>query len=449
MMNNMKYCILILWLIVYILSSWVNASRKKTACTLSGACNKISTDYTEPYCLSMSDPNIDSSIDHTECIRVSLNNNLSSLRKSAENETNDRILGEFQTSNLIKSYCNSLLWYWTSWRIYYAKPAITGDTWDWQQTFDSHQSLFVYALCSSFKDKEWNSPFLTKNALLSWAFKDVDLVNTLKLKQRSKWKDLCSLTDYWDLSDCDMAIYATEIYSAIMTDIFKIKYAQVLHVDTVEDFAEKSKDKVTDFMTWYFSMTEEYKILKEQFPQTIDVLESNQKYYKKVLDTVKIIDNSSLADRALSSNCPITWNMTWVDFIACALHSSQKKWFSLTPSFVTMIYNEILNYSIFKTYIQYWIEHKALSMYNSKIDEKQIRTFRAKSTDFLWYANLQIDSTKRALHTFEEFNMSYPLHIWLLMYQEKMKRFRDLHLSPIVTLFYSLSEKLQNVQLPN
>jgi hypothetical protein len=54
-----------------------------------------------------------------------------------------------------------------------------------------------------------------------------------------------------------------------------------------------------------------------------------------------------------------------------------------------------------------------------------------------------------ALHTFEDFNMTYPLHIWLLLYQERMKNFRDKKLAPVITIFYSLSEKLQNVQLPN
>lgn len=443
----MKNCILILWFIVYFLSFWVDASRKDTACTLDTVCQNLSSDYTEPYCLNLSDPSIDTSINHTDCIWASLTNKLSSMQQSKDDGTKDKTLGNFETKDLIKSYCQSLLWSWNSWRIYYAKPSQIKDTRDWQQTFDSRQSLFVYALCSSFKDKGLNPPFLTDNAILSWVFGDIDLSKTLKLKQRSWWKDLCSLADYDDLSDCDMAIYATEIYSAIMSDIFKIKYAQVLNVDTVEDF--DVKNNVMSFMSGYFNLTDDYKELKNEFPQTIDVLESNQKYYKKVLDSVKIIDNSTLANRAATSKCPIMWNMTWLDFVACALHSSQRTWFSLTPSFVTMVYNEVLHYRIFKSYIQYWIDYKVSALEREKRLEKEIRIFEAKSLDFQWYTNLQLDATKRALHTFEEFNMSYPLHIWLLLYQEKMKRFRDLHLSPIVTLFYSLSEKLQNVQLPN
>jgi hypothetical protein len=43
-----------------------------------------------------------------------------------------------------------------------------------------------------------------------------------------------------------MAIYATKIYYAIMSDVFKIKYAQVLNVDVYENFV--ADDKVKDFL---------------------------------------------------------------------------------------------------------------------------------------------------------------------------------------------------------
>jgi len=118
----------------------------------------------------------------------------------------------------------------------------------------------------------------------------------------------------------------------------------------------------------------------------------------------------------------------------------------LTPSFVTLVYNEILNYQIFGIYMRYWAEEKVARMQGE--DSKTIWEYTYKALDFQWYVDLQIQATKQALYTFENFNMTYPLHIWLLMYQEKIKTFRDKGLASIVTLFYSLSEKLQNVQLP-
>jgi hypothetical protein len=138
--------------------------------------------------------------------------------------------------------------------------------------------------------------------------------------------------------------------------------------------------------------------------------------------------------------------MTWVNFIWCALHSSQWNGSALTPSFVTMIYNEILNYRIFVSYVDYWT--KAQTELGNLWESKKME-YELRSLDLQKYAALQIKATIGALHTFEDFNMTYPLHIWLLLYQERMKDFRDKKLAPVITIFYSLSEKLQNVQLPN
>ncbi len=85
----------------------------------------------------------------------------------------------------------------------------------------------------------------------------------------------------------------------------------------------------------------------------------------------------------------------------------------------------------------------------NKDNEKNIRIYESRAPDFQFYWDIQLDSAKFALRRFEDFAMTYPLHIWLLLYQERVKEYRDKYLSPIVTIFYSLSEKLQNVQLPN
>ena len=65
---------------------------------------------------------------------------------------------------------------------------------------------------------------------------------------------MCSLDakDNESLDECDMAIYATKIFEAIMTDLFKIKYAQVLDVDTNKNFESVKMKKVESFMAGYF-----------------------------------------------------------------------------------------------------------------------------------------------------------------------------------------------------
>ena len=124
-------------------------------------------------------------------------------------------------------------------------------------------------------------------------------------------KNLCSLDekDNESLSECDMSIYATKIYSAIMSDLYKIKYAQVLNVNTIQNFSSDWQRKIEDFMTGYYLSEKEYRDLKDEYPKTLSILKSNQQYYKNVLSTVKILDNSMLADLAASSKCPIDKNV--------------------------------------------------------------------------------------------------------------------------------------------
>lgn len=356
--------------------------------------------------------------------------------------TSIKNINSFETRDIIAQYCHSLLWSTNDWRIYfyYSRPNSTDNNWIWEETFDSHQSLFVYALCSSFKDNNNNFVFIQEDSLDD-AFKN-DIAKTLKLRQISWWKNKCSPDDSYSLNECDMSTYATEIFSAIMSDLFKIKYSQVLHIDTSENFSKERT--ISNFMNGYFTIKTPYSELKKSYPQTIGTLESNQKQYKNILDNLKILNNSNLNSLAEESGCKNWKSITWTNFIACALHSSQWKWWPLTPSFLTLFYNEILHYNIFKIYIQYWIDQKITNMTNSD----QILEFQAKSLDFQWYTNMQIEASMQALHSFEEFAPTYPLHIWLLMYQEKIETFRNKHLSPIITSFYSLSEKLQNVQLP-
>ena len=167
------------------------------------------------------------------------------------------------------------------------------------------------------------------------------------------------------------------------------------------------------------------------------------------MEKLKLIDNEKLVEKLEKEeiNCWATWNIVWLDFIACALHWSHWKWTALDRSFVTMYYNEIFNYRMF---VNYYLE-----MFNQKVQKSQSmddtnkRTIEAQFSDLKKYSDMQLAAAKQTFQDFTDLSMTYPLHVGFLMYQERMKNFRDRYLSPVVTLFYSLSEKLQNVQIPN
>lgn len=422
-----------IYIVLSILLVWLLSCCKVNAWSCSsewniweGICSSLSNWYTEPYCSEWIET------DSTQCIWT-----MNSIVLNSDKNTSER--------GFIEKYCSALLSTWQEkWRIYFAKPSAEENDlwWDWKQTFDSRQSIFVYALCSSFEDKEWNTPFIKTESNLSEIFKwNWDIAKILKLKQLSQWEDKCSWDEKNQLNECDMSIYATEIFSAIMSDVFKIKYAQVFSVDSSENFFDVKK-RITSFFSWYFFIVDDYEKIKKQYPQTVNVLDSNQKYYKSVLEKLKILNNTELADID-DNTCITSWNVAWKDFIKCAMHGTQWKWLALDPSFITLLYNEVLNYQVFEKAYQ--------SRLSGKIpwsEEKQWRIYQTKILDFQFYANKQIDAVYNTLHDLEELNMTYPLHIWLLLYQEKVKIFRDKALPPVVTLFYSLSEKLQNVQIP-
>ena len=80
------------------------------------------------------------------------------------------------------------------------------------------------------------------------------------------------------------------------------------------------------------------------------------------------------------------------------------------------------------------------------VDEATKAKFQTQAFDLQKRVDLQLESANQTLQDLDELVFTYPLHIGLLLYQEKIMTFRDKHLSPVITSFYSLSEKLQNVQ---
>lgn len=423
-MEVYKKCIKPLFVcIVVCLPCFSIASWKETACKnvdlQDNTCKSVSNDYKQPFCIT----NVNRNSGNGD-----VNNVNSCIWPIDTNGVSLNINSETSTKALINRYCDFMLSESSEWRIYFAISNERMENYDWQQTFDSQQSLFLYALCSSFDTDRW------KNSLVKGAYK-WDIVKLLKLQQKSDWEDLCSLDGGNSLNKCDIGIYVTKIFEWLMSDLFKIKYAQVLHVDSSENF--DAKKKVEEFMKGYFMIDGWYdKYLKKNYSKTISALESDQKYYKNVLNSVKIIDNSKMVSLAKRSGCLSGWNIKWTDFVACALHASQWTWISLTPSFLSLVYNELLHYRHFVSYYTYVVGQK-------KSLEEEV-----KILDFQKYADMQVEAFKLAQHSFEEFSMTYPLHIWMLLYIEKVEKFRNSSLAKVVPLFYSLSEKLQNVQEP-
>ena len=313
----------------------------------------------------------------------------------------------------------------------------------WDQTFDSKQSLFIYTLCYSFASWDTHplvpsSYNLDISSILTW-----DIVKALRLQQKDKWKDSCDLKADPTLSDCDISTYSSEIFSALMSDIFKIKYAEVFQVEKSKP--NNDENWVVATLSWYLHLNKTADVLQEDFPQTISVIKSNQKYHQSILWTLKLLNNDLLFNLAEKNKCPSTGNIIWANFIACGLHWTHGTNTVINISFLTLYYNEILNYRFFTAYYSNQLKKYA----QKEIKNKNLEYGNILSKEYLdlWeHSELLLKASAQTLSDLQELFFTYPLHIWLLLYQEKILSFRNNYLSPITTSFYSLSERLQNVQ---
>ena len=149
MKNCRNYMLMILFVSLMaiplsVTSSWENWKTKSCVSNNMTWCNVLSDNFKDPYCINSS---VDNALD---CVWPSVVNELSSIKSSTQDSV--RSLGDARLRDVVEKYCETLLWEENYGRIYFARPSDVHEGWDRAQTFDSRQSIFVYALCSSFKD---------------------------------------------------------------------------------------------------------------------------------------------------------------------------------------------------------------------------------------------------------------------------------------------------------
>ena len=74
---------------------------------------------------------------------------------------------------------------------------------------------------------------------------------------------------------------------------------------------------------------------------------------------------------------------------------------------MTLFYNELLHYRIFISYYKYRALAKGTNASASVDGDK----YMVKLLDFQQYSDMQLEAADQTLHSFEDFNMTYPLHI--------------------------------------
>jgi hypothetical protein len=84
---------------------------------------------------------------------------------------------------------------------------------------------------------------------------------------------------------------------------------------------------------------------------------------------------------------------------------------ALDPAFVTLFYNELMNYKVFLAYVDEVFNVNLKNVDRNKVDEKSVRIIQSRAKDLQLYSSMQLEAAKNTLHDLEELNMTYPYHI--------------------------------------
>lgn len=310
---------------------------------------------------------------------------------------------------------------------------ITGDR------YSSKQSLFLWLLCR-------NNPNIYNHLITNLQNPFSSYVGTgeygyLKDTWFKTLKYAPNCTKEFD-EKCNISVLTQQLIWDILGELFTLKQANLYGVTsnnfTSDKILEESIDNFTKTKVNILNNQEDFCRGKiHNYPKTCDLMKKHMKSFKKAFKDFKIIDPAKLfkEPEKQAQNCVRnTQNPEAYDHIFCNIIYRNHE--GLDP-FITNIYNEILRYWLFNTYYQHQISIAS--------NPDTMREFELKATSQFLTEILTI--TNETIQQLSEIQNTYPIHIGLMTYQENLLRLRDKYLSKIVTPFYNLFYKLQNVQI--
>jgi hypothetical protein len=311
---------------------------------------------------------------------------------------------EITKAGIISSYCSKIM----------SSSSQSGGLillWD-GTPFRSDQSLFVAAFC-----RGWNPDFSLDSSLEELLKSDFS--KTLSLEQFNGKDDVCALHK----EECDLSRYTSRIFSALMSDIFKVKWANFVGVGSAKSAGKEAR--INTLFSAYFAMdSSKLSSFLLSYPKTTAMIDNNQQHFVKSLQTLKILNVEKLVSLSCDDNTSL---------VACGFSGSKD---GADQQFITFVYNEYLNYAVFVDFVVNYLERQAvLTKKSVDIEVSSLLQQRKRYQQALQYA----------LDDFKDFVSTYPLHVGLVFYQEKLLQFRD-KMSKILPPLYTLYEKLRNVQ---
>ncbi len=308
-------------------------------------------------------------------------------------------------ASLIRNYCQVVDKYWTF---------VHNSHW-----YSSKYSAFVYLLCRKFW---WGWGYFVDE----WfARKDFTELGIVQYDADSSFS-LCDPTTFDN--SCNVSKYLPQLFDMLINDYVNLKQASMYNALRPATSDDEIYTLINGYFFPYF-LTNICWDPAHPYPKTCRTLKSYLHQSRSLLSEVKIFDVKKIQTLPVDANCSPSSQSN--NIFVCGL---QDTWASLS-SFVHMVYNELVYYRLFMGY--YLTVVQAQPHYGLSYE----RVSKSFFSHYVWTKN----ALSLSLRMMRDIYMAFPLHVWLLMYQEDIYRFGT-DLARIAKPIYTLYDKLRNVQ---
>ena len=332
---------------------------------------------------------------------------------------------------IISNFCTTAL-----------KPEVISAFWSFYPWSDPRQSIFLTLMCSKSDVKSNFSPFMSAGA----KGEEDRYLKTHSIKLLAPQNAACYGSEFQ--VGCDIARLSEEIITLILEELTTVKQWNLYGVTMNNLSSNKSLEENINTFTkeklliHYVSQQNFCKSKTQGYPETCKIMQQSMRAFQKAFSKFRLLNVESLLAKDIDSFkekqaiCTKNTSAEDYDHMFCEIMGRTDE--GLDP-FITRIYTELFRYQLFATY------------YTSHLWNKDL----AEMSDASYYEFIRIQDFQKnlmptintTLKQLADLQNTYPLHIWMLAYQEELLRLRDKYLSKLVAPFYSVFYKLQNVQI--
>lgn len=320
-------------------------------------------------------------------------------------------------------------------------------TWD-NYYYSAKDSVFLYLICHNIShnfDEIFSEKFSSKE---NWYFTKSSFT-WLWIIDYSQDPDFDYCSSTWTLQYCDLTYHIPRIFNMIINDIFSVQQSRIYGLTSPDFDNNKIEDQIDSYARDKFNI----KFCDStdwRYPKLCKTMKNYTKASARLLKDLDILNYDNLYEDfgqnwAYSKKCDeIYWTYEF-DLLSCGLFGYG---FGINNMYTNLVYNEFLYYSLLvKYYNNIIISNPNLAPLKQKDDyTSAVDYLKNKAYEF----NREVNASQKwitvAMKMLREIDVSFPLHVWFMMYQEDLLYLRDKSLYKIVTPFYTLYGKLRNVQ---